>query len=70
MKLVIRLVKIHLYLTYSRVWVGKNLSDIFRIRNGLKQGNASSPLPFNFALVSGKPGCLEIKWYTPGCGLS
>jgi retron-type reverse transcriptase len=35
---------------YSRVWVGKNVSDMFRIRNGLKQGDALSPLLFNFAL--------------------
>jgi len=36
--------------TYSRVRVGKDLSDIFSIRNGLKQGGALSPLLFNFAL--------------------
>ena len=30
--------------------VGKNLSDIFPIRNGLKQGDALSPMLFNFAL--------------------
>ena len=36
--------------TYSRVRVGKNLSDMFPIRNGLKQGDALSPLLFNFAL--------------------
>jgi len=36
--------------TYSRVWVGKNLPDMFPIRNGLKQGDALSPLFFNFAL--------------------
>jgi len=36
--------------TYSRVWVGKNLSDMFPIRNGLKQGDAVSPLLFDFAL--------------------
>src|SRR5215469_11502116 len=36
--------------TYSTVRVGKNLSDIFPIRNGLKQGDALSSLLFNFAL--------------------
>jgi len=36
--------------TYSRVRVGKNLSDMFHIRNGLKEGDALSPLLFNFAL--------------------
>jgi len=49
MKLV-RLIKICLTETYSRVRVGKNLSDMFPIRNGLKQGDALSPLLFNFAL--------------------
>ena len=34
--------------TYSRVRVGKNLSDRFPIRNGFKQGDALSPLIFNF----------------------
>jgi len=49
MKLV-RLIKICLTDTYSRIWVGKNLSDMFPIRNVLKQGDALSPLLFNFAL--------------------
>ena len=35
--------------TYSRVRVGKDLSDMFPIRNGLKQGDDLSPLLFNFA---------------------
>ena len=35
---------------YRRVWVGKNLSDMFPIRNGLKQGDAVSPLLISFAL--------------------
>ena len=49
MKLV-RLTKMCITETYSRVRVGKNLSDIYSIRNGLKQGDALSPLLFNFAL--------------------
>ena len=36
--------------TYNRVRVGKNLSEMFPIGNGLKQGDALSPLLFNFAL--------------------
>jgi hypothetical protein len=36
--------------TYSKIHVGKLLSDKFPIQNGLKQGDALSPLPFNFAL--------------------
>ena len=50
MKLV-RLIVMHLTETYSRVLVGKNLSDMFPIMNGLKQGDALSPLLFNFALL-------------------
>jgi hypothetical protein len=44
------LIKMCLSETYSRVRIGKNLSDKFSIENGLKQGDASSPLLFNFAL--------------------
>jgi hypothetical protein len=36
--------------TYSTVPVVKNLSDMFPIRNDLKQGDALSPLLFNSAL--------------------
>ena len=45
-----RLIQMCLTETYSRVRVGKNLSEMFPIRNGLKQGDALSPLLFNFAL--------------------
>jgi hypothetical protein len=43
------LIKMCLNETYSRVRIGKNLSDKFPIQNGLKQGDALSPLLFNFA---------------------
>ena len=46
----VRLVKMSLTETYSRVRVVKNVSDRFPIRNGLKQGDALSPMLFNFAL--------------------
>jgi hypothetical protein len=46
----IRLIKLCLNETYSKVHVGKLLSDKFPIQNGLKQGDALSPLLFNFAL--------------------
>jgi hypothetical protein len=49
MKLV-RLIKISLSKAYSRVQVGKHLSNIFPIKKGLKQGDVLMPLLFNFAL--------------------
>jgi hypothetical protein len=49
MKLV-RLIKICLNETYSKVRIGKHLSDNFPIQNDLKQGDALSSLLFNFAL--------------------
>jgi len=47
---VVRLVKMCLRETFSRVWVGKYLSDVIPIRNGLKQIDALSLLVSNFAL--------------------
>ena len=66
MKLV-RLIKMWLHETYSRVQVGKHFSDKFTTKNVLKQGDASSPLHFRFALEYAvrrfsKSGWLEIKW--------
>jgi hypothetical protein len=43
MKLV-RLIKMYLNETYSEVHIGKHLPDSFSIQNGLKQGDALSPL--------------------------
>ena len=45
-----RLIVMPLNETYSRVQVGKNLSDMFPMKSSLKQGNTLSPLLFNFAL--------------------
>jgi hypothetical protein len=36
--------------SYSTDWVGKYLSDMFHIKNGIKQGDALSLLLFNFVL--------------------
>jgi len=46
----VRLIKMSLTEMYSTVRVGKNLSDMFPIMNGLKQGDALSSLLVNFAL--------------------
>jgi hypothetical protein len=35
---------------YTEGRIGKRLSDSFPIQNGLKQGDALTPLHFNFAL--------------------
>jgi len=44
------LIKMSLTETYSRVQVGKNVSDRFPIRNGLKQGDALSQMILKFPL--------------------
>jgi len=66
MKLV-RLIKMYLNETYSTVRIRQNLSDTFPIGNGLKKGNALSPLFFNFALdyafrrVQVNQACLKLN---------
>jgi hypothetical protein len=56
-----------------KVCIVKHLFDTFPIQSGLKQGDALSPLLFNFALGYGirkiqkkkkTPGRIEIKWDT------
>jgi hypothetical protein len=49
-KNLVRLIKMRLDERYRRVRVGKNLSEVFPIRNGLKQGDVLLPLLFNVAL--------------------
>jgi hypothetical protein len=49
-KKLVRLIKMCLNETHSKVLTGKLLSDTFTVQNGLKQGDALSPLLFNFAL--------------------
>ena len=49
MKLV-RLIKMCLTEACSTVRVGKHLSDMFPTRDGLKEGDALTPLLFSFAL--------------------
>ncbi|KAJ4428123.1 hypothetical protein ANN_24137 [Periplaneta americana] len=49
-KKLFRLIKMCLSETYSRVRIDQFLSDAFPIHCGLKQGDALSPLLFNFAL--------------------
>jgi len=46
----VRKIKMCLTETCNRGRAGKNLPDMFPIRNGLKQGDALSTFLFNFAL--------------------
>jgi hypothetical protein len=49
-KKLVKVIKMCLIETYSTVSIGKLLSNTVPIQNGLKQGDALSPLLFNFAL--------------------
>jgi hypothetical protein len=74
-KKLVSLIKACLNETYSKVRVAKLLSDKFPIRNGLKQGDALSPLLFNFPLeyairkVQKQLSQFGIEWDTAATGL-
>jgi hypothetical protein len=63
---VVRLIKICLNESYSKVRIGKHLFDNFPVQNGLK--HALSQLLFQLCLKTchykclGKPSRTEIKW--------
>jgi hypothetical protein len=61
MKLV-RLIKMCLNGTYSKVHIGKHLSDSFSVQNGLKQADALSPLLFNISLEYALGRSRETRW--------
>jgi hypothetical protein len=46
----VRLINLCINETYSKVRIGKHLSDTFPIQNDIKQGYALTPLILNFAL--------------------
>jgi hypothetical protein len=58
----ITLIKMCLNEAYSKVRIGTHLSDSFPIQNGLKQGDALSPLLFNSALEYAIRKSTETKW--------
>jgi hypothetical protein len=60
----VRLIKMCLNKTYSKVSIGKHLSDNFPIQNGLKEGDALLSVLFNFAL-----GCAIRKVQRKQVGL-
>jgi hypothetical protein len=60
--------------TYSRVRIGKYVADMFTIQNGLKQGDALSPLLFKLLWNMRQEGPRErgrtdTEWDTSAFGL-
>jgi hypothetical protein len=64
------LIRMCLNETYSRVRIGKNLSDKFSIENGLKQGDAFQ-IYFGICHQEGlrEPGGTDTEWDTSAFGL-
>jgi hypothetical protein len=64
----IRQIKVCLNEMYSKVCIGKHLSDSFPIQNYLKQGHTLSPLLFYFALEyairKGQENQLQLRLYS------
>jgi hypothetical protein len=58
----VRLIRMCLNETYSKVRIGEHLSDRLPIQSGLKQGDASSPLLSNFASGYGIRKCRRTRW--------
>jgi hypothetical protein len=63
MKLV-RLIKMCLNETYNEDHIGKHLSDMFQIQNGLRQGDALSKLLWNVPL--GRSRKSSMNWNETG----
>jgi hypothetical protein len=63
-KKLVRIIKMCLNETCSKVRISKLLSDKFPIQNGLKQGDDLSPLLFNFVLeyAIGKAKKMKSVW--------
>jgi hypothetical protein len=49
------LIKACLNETYIKVHIGNHLSQRFPIQDGVKQGDALSPLLYNFVLINARP---------------
>jgi hypothetical protein len=56
-----RLIKMCLNETYSKIRIGKYLSDSSPIQNGLEQGDALSPQLFNFAIRKTQENQVGLK---------